>query len=101
MLPLTRRQMLLTAAGGLVGLRVSPLPAVGSGRIKARARSVIFLHQWGGPSHHDTFDMKPTAPAEVRGELKPIASSLTGVQVSELLPRMARIMDRVTLLRSL
>ncbi len=62
---------------------------------------MIFLHQWGGPSHHDTFDMKPAAPAEIRGELKPIATRVPGVQVCERLPRMAGLMDKVTLIRTL
>src|SRR5262249_29610294 len=53
------------------------------------------------PSHHDTVDMKPSAPAEVRGKYKPIATSLTGVQVSEPLPRLARVMDRICQMRTL
>src|SRR5207249_7656354 len=65
-----------------------------------RARSVIFLHQYGGPSHLDTFDMKPDAPAEVRGQYRPIASALSGVPICEKLPRMARVMDKVTLVRT-
>lgn len=68
---------------------------------KARARSVIFLHQYGGPSHHDTFDMKPAAPAAIRGEFKPIATNVPGIQICERLPQVARIADRFTLLRSL
>ncbi len=62
---------------------------------------MIFLHQWGGPSHHDTFDMKPTAPDSVRGELKPIASNLPGVPVCERLPGLTRVMNKVTLVRTL
>jgi hypothetical protein len=68
---------------------------------KARAKSVIFLHQLGGPSHHDTFDMKPAAPDNIRGEFKPIATRVPGLQVCERLPRVAQIMDKVTLVRSL
>src|SRR5262249_30355127 len=67
---------------------------------RARAKSVIFLHQFGGPSHHDSFDMKPEAPANVRGEYRPIASSAPGVWVCERLPRTARVMDKVTLVRT-
>lgn len=55
----------------------------------------------GGPSHLDMWDMKPDAPANVRGEFQPIDSSLPGLQVSEHLPRLARQMHRVTLIRSL
>jgi hypothetical protein len=99
---LTRRHLLQVGTLGLAGLSLPGLlRASSTAKIKAKAKSVIFLHQWGGPSHHDSFDMKPMAPAEVRGELKPIASSVTGLQVSELLPRMARLMDRVCLLRTL
>src|SRR5687768_13994137 len=64
------------------------------------AKSVIFLHQFGGPSHHDTFDMKPDAPEEVRGQYRPIRTSAPGIVVSERLPRTARVMDKVTLVRS-
>lgn len=60
---------------------------------------VIFLN--GGPSHLDMWDMKPLAPAETRGEFRPIASSLPGVQFSEHLPRLARHMHRCTLVRSM
>ena len=97
--PITRRHLLRVSALGLA----SSLGASGpKGRApKMRAKSVIFLHQWGGPSQHDTFDMKPAAPAEVRGELKPIRTPVPGLVVSELLPRMARLMDRVCLIRSL
>jgi len=83
-----------------MGLGTLALPAPGRAAPKARARSVIFLHQWGGPSHLDTFDMKPNAPAEVRGEFKPIASSQPGVTVCELLPRMAKIMHKICQVRT-
>ena len=67
---------------------------------KARAKSVIFLFQFGGPSHIDMFDMKPDAPESIRGPHKPISSNADGIQVSEKLPRVAKIMDKVTLIRS-
>lgn len=66
----------------------------------ATAKSVIFLYQWGGPSHLETFDMKPEGPEESRGQFKPIPSNVPGIQVCELLPRMAQVMDRVALVRS-
>jgi hypothetical protein len=98
---ITRRRLLQVGGLGLLGLNLPGfLRAAEGGRRKARARSVIFLHQYGGPSCHDTFDMKPAAPDAVRGELKPIASTLPGVPVCELLPRTARVMDKVTLVRS-
>ncbi|MBM3997418.1 MAG: DUF1501 domain-containing protein, partial [Planctomycetes bacterium] len=60
----TRRQLLSIGAAGLLGL-APPADAGGSpNRRRARARSVIFLHQYGGPSHLDSFDMKPETPPE-------------------------------------
>src|SRR4029077_16282530 len=54
----------------------------------------------GGPAHQDTFDMKPNAPVELRGEFKPIPSSLPGIDVCELLPRLSRTMHNFTVVRS-
>ncbi len=64
-------------------------------------RSVIMVYLSGGLAHQDTFDLKPNAPKEVRGEFKPIAANVPGIQISELLPRLARCMDKLILLRSL
>lgn len=99
---LTRRHLLRVGGSALAGM-AAPGWLRGAGGIgrKARARAVIFLHQWGGPSQHDSFDMKPHAPAEVRGELRPIATRVPGLQVSELLPRTAGVMHKVTLIRTL
>src|SRR6266542_2794359 len=63
-------------------------------------RSVILLWLAGGPSHLDMYDLKPSAPVEVRGEFKPIRTNVPGIQIGEHLPRQARIMDRLTILRS-
>ena len=68
---------------------------------KARAKSVIFLYQFGGPSHIDMFDMKPDAPEGIRGSHKPVATKADGIAISEHLPRLARVMDKVTLIRSM
>lgn len=65
----------------------------------ARADCVIFLHQWGGPGQHETFDMKPDAPDTVRGWFKPMASRLPGLPVCEKLPRVAEIADKLTVIR--
>lgn len=65
-----------------------------------RAKRCIFVFLNGGPSQLDTWDMKPEAPAEVRGELKPISTRTPGIQVSELLPRMATLTDRFKIVRS-
>ncbi|HTU17825.1 MAG TPA: DUF1501 domain-containing protein [Gemmataceae bacterium] len=101
--PLSRRHLLQVGGLGLLGLHLPELlRAAEHGRKhKARARAVIFLHQWGGPSHHDSFDMKPSAPDAIRGEFKPIASNLPSVPVCERLPGMTRVMNKVTLVRTL
>src|SRR6202044_111629 len=64
----------------------------------ADACILIFLN--GGPSHLDMWDMKPDAPPEVRGEFKPLATTVPGIVLSEHLPRLARTMQRCTLVRS-
>ncbi len=76
----TRRDLLRLGGAGMLGVSLPQLlrAAEKGGTPKARAKAVIFLHQFGGPSHHDTFDMKPNAPAEIRGEYKPIATSRSG-----------------------
>ena len=66
-----------------------------------RARNVILLYLFGGPSHLETLDMKPQAPIEIRGQLQPIESTLPGLRLCEHLPNMSRVMDRVTVVRSL
>ena len=66
-----------------------------------RAKSCIFLFMWGGPSQLDTFDPKPDAPAEIRGPFKPIATSVPGTQVSEHFQRVAKLVDRLAIVRSL
>jgi hypothetical protein len=102
--PLTRRHALKVGGLGLLGLTVPGLlraEAIEAARIKARAKSVIFLFQWGGPSHIDMFDMKPDAPEGIRGPHKPMRSKADGIQVSEKLPKTAAIMDKVTLIRSM
>lgn len=65
-----------------------------------KAKSCILLYLYGSPSQLETFDMKPAAPVEIRGDFKPISSSVPGLQVCELLPDLAREMHRVTVLRS-
>src|SRR5258707_8849265 len=92
------RPLLRAGGRGLLGLGLPGLLRAESGsRLKARAKAVIFLHQFGGPSHHDTFDMKPAAPDVIRGEFKPITTSVPGLHICERLPRTAGVMDRVTL----
>lgn len=85
------------AMGGLSLPSVLQAEAVNA----VRPKSVIMVYLAGGLSHHDTFDMKPNAPAEIRGEFKPIQTSVPGLQIGELLPRMSQTMHRVALIRSL
>ncbi|HJZ90867.1 MAG TPA: DUF1501 domain-containing protein [Gemmataceae bacterium] len=100
---LGRRQFLRTA--GLAGLGLGPLPVAAAGARppvahSASIRSCILLFYYGGPSHLETLDPKPDAPAEVRGEYRSIPTSVPGVRVCEHLPRTARLLDRVALVRS-
>ena len=96
-----RRRELLQV-GGLASLGLS-LPGVleaGAGQSGGSAKSVILINLIGGPSHIDMFDMKPHAPVEIRGEFKPIATTLPGLQVCEHLPQTAKVMHRSTVIRT-
>ena len=70
------------------------------GRRTAQAPLVILVYLGGGLSHHDSFDLKPEAPEGIRGIYRPIATNVPGTHIGELLPRMARVMDKVALVRS-
>jgi len=98
-----RREFLRAGSLSLVGLS---LPALLAARAQAgeragKAKSCILVFLEGGPAHQDLWDMKPEAPAEYRGEFRPISSSLPGIPVCEHLPRLAKQMHRVALVRSL
>jgi hypothetical protein len=67
----------------------------------AKVKNCILIWLAGGPSHLDTFDPKPNAAADVRGEFKPIATSVPGLRISEVLPNLAKVMNQVTLVRSM
>jgi len=67
---------------------------------KGRAKAVILVYLGGGLSHHDSFDLKPDAPSEIRGKYTSIPSNVSGLRVGELLPMMAQTMDKVALIRS-
>jgi uncharacterized protein (DUF1501 family) len=99
--PITRRSLLKVGGVGMLGLHLPALlRAAEGGKTKARARAVLLLHQYGGPSHHDTLDMKPDAPDAIRGEFKPIATTAPGIRICERLPRLAQVADKFTLVRS-
>ena len=105
-MPLTRRNLLKAGALGFLGLGLDDLFRLRSlagspSKGPSKARNCILIWLAGGASHIDTFDPKPDAPADVRGEFKPIATSVPGLQLSEVLPNLAKIMDRVTLIRSM
>jgi len=90
----------------LGSLAIAGLPAVLQARSstadrRTRHQSVIMIYLTGGIAHQDTVDLKPHAPAESRGEFKPIATKVPGLQICELLPRLARCADRFTIIRSL
>jgi Protein of unknown function (DUF1501) len=72
-------------------------------RASKKRRDVAVIQIWlgGGPSHHDTYDLKPDAPAEIRGPFKPIATNVNGLRICELLSRQAKRMDRLAVVRSL
>ena len=99
----SRRDFLRIGGLALGGLS---LPEVlrARGGIRASRRShkaVIMIFLPGGPSHQDMFDLKMDAPSEIRGEFKPIATNVPGIQITEHLPRLAQMMDKCTLIRSM
>jgi hypothetical protein len=97
----SRRSFLQVGGWALGGLTLSGLLRAEASIGTKSHKSVIVVYLSGGLAHQDTFDLKPNAPAEVRGEFKAINSVVPGIQVSELLPRMAKCMDKVALVRSI
>ena len=97
----TRRDLLQVGLLGGLSFGLSDyLRLAAAGEVSAaKAKSVVFVSLGGGPSHIDTFDPKPNAPTEYRGEFKPIATSVSGIVVSEHLPKLAQQMDKFTILR--
>ncbi len=88
---------------GALGLTLGDLVALRAAATNGSrpVRSVILLWLWGGPSHLDTFDMKPDAPIEYRGPFEPIATAVPGMNLCELLPGLARRADKFALLRAM
>lgn len=89
------------AVGGLTLSDLLRLEAQGAVASERRGKSVIMICLGGGPSHVDTYDMKPEAPAEIRGEFRPIKSNVPGMELSELLPQQAKIADQFAVVRSM
>ncbi len=109
---ITRRQLLRVGGLGSLGLnlpallRAEALGPSSKDRKNAPAalrpiRSCILVFYYGGPSHIDTYDMKPNAPAEIRGQFGSIATSVPGIRVCEHLPQTARVLDRLAIVRSM
>jgi hypothetical protein len=104
---LNRRELLRAGGLGAFGLNLAGLlqfgsaAARGAAPVSARVKSSILIFYYGGPSQLDTWDMKPNAPAEVRGGFRPVATSTPGVQICEHLPHCARIMHKLAVVRSL
>ena len=105
----TRREFLKLGGLAMGGLSLPELlqaEARGASPIRSNVagtshKSVIMIYLTGGPAHQDTFDLKPDAPDGIRGEFKPIATRLPGVQICEHLPRIAGLMDKVAVIRSI
>ena len=97
---LIRRDFLRFGTAGLFGLSLPRLLAAKERAPSTKEISLIYLFLHGGLSTIDTWDLKPDAPAEFRGEFKPIATNVPGIQVGELLPRTAQQMEKISLIRS-
>ncbi len=102
---LNRRAWLRLGGLGMLGLSLpgaaQASPALSRGRSFGQAKSCILLFLTGGPPQHETWDPKPDAPAEIRGDLRPIASAVPGLHVGELMPRVALLADQVAVLRAM
>ena len=98
-----RRKILQAAGTGLFGLNLPQVMAAetASGGAQGRAKSVIFLLLFGGPSQLETFDLKPEAPEKIRGPFKPIASRTPGLLIGEHLPKLAAISDKFSVVRTM
>jgi hypothetical protein len=107
---LSRRGALRAGAGSLLGLtlpqflsrRSLAAPDAEAGtRSFGRAKSCILLFMWGGPAHQDTWDLKPDAPVEIRGQFSPIATNVPGLQICEHFPQLAQRCDKLAIVRSM
>ncbi|HMC64066.1 MAG TPA: DUF1501 domain-containing protein [Gemmataceae bacterium] len=99
---LHRRAFLQASTLGALGLSLSDYLGMqqAQGATTARAKSIILIYTMGGISHHDSFDPKPDAPAEIRGEFKTIPTKLPSIRFSDMIPRLAKAIDKYALIRS-
>src|SRR3954471_24203160 len=102
---LSRRSFLQVGSAGLAMLSLPNLMRMeANGAVKERAakiRNCIVIFLVGSPGHLDTWDMKPDAPSNIRGKFNPINTNVSGIQICEHFPLMAKMMDKVALIRSL
>jgi hypothetical protein len=99
---ISRRNFLKIGGLGAAGLSLSNLLALeAQAGIRNSHKSVILIYLVGGPPHQDMFDLKPDAPSEIAGPHKPIGTNVPGIEICELFPRMAKMMDKFALIRSL
>ncbi len=101
-----RRDFIQLGIGGMLGLGFSDvlrLRAQAAAPAKVAAKNINCILIWldGGPSHYESFDPKPDAPKEIRGEFNPISTKIPGVQFSEIVPKLAGVADKVTIIRSI
>src|SRR5688572_27547690 len=91
---------------GQMGLGALSLPGLlqaeaSHSPVRPRAKSCIYLFLWGGPPQQDLWDLKPHAPAGIRSLFDPIQTNVPGIHITEQMPRLARLMDKVAVIRSL
>lgn len=98
---ISRRSFLQVGTLALGGLTLPDLLRAEAARGQKSHKSVIMIYLSGGMAHQDTFDLKPQAPPEIRGEFRPIPTRVPGIQYCELLPKLAHCADRFTIIRSL
>jgi hypothetical protein len=99
---LSRRSFLRVGALGLGGLTWADLLRLRAhGSASSTPKSLIMVYLFGGPAHLDMYDLKPDAPAEYRGEFRPIHTNVPGMDICELMPRQARIADKFTIIRNM
>ena len=99
---ISRRNFLKIGALGLGGLSMPQLfHAEAANGIGSSGKSIIMIYMPGGPPHQDMYDIKTEAPSEIRGEFSPIATNVPGIQICEHLPRLAKMMDKAIVIRSM